>query len=271
MAFRSPRPGFLPPALGFLFFLGCAGSPLPRSEAGVDGIPVAGYRLVFADEFDGEGLDPNRWRNHLPGLRRSAVNVAEAVQTDGKGHLVLTTFFRNGTFFTGMISTRGLFERAFGYYECRVRLQRRIGHWSAFWLQTPTMGNPLGDPGRAGAEIDVFEYLRREGNRVHHTLHWDGYGASHRSEGKLVTVPGLSEGWHRFGLLWTEDRYVFYVDGEATWQSRNGVSRRPQYMILSLEVGPWAGRARRGDFPDSLLVDYVRVYAPGNPNDPPLP
>jgi hypothetical protein len=31
-------------------------------------------------------------------------------------------------------------------------------------------------------------------------------------------------------------------------------------MILSLEVGEWAGDIAEAELPDSLVVDYVRVY-----------
>jgi hypothetical protein len=34
----------------------------------------------------------------------------------------------------------------------------------------------------------------------------------------------------------------------------------PQYMILSDEVGPWAGDIGKAKLPDRVLVDYVRVY-----------
>jgi hypothetical protein len=38
-------------------------------------------------------------------------------------------------------------------------------------------------------------------------------------------------------------------------------------MILSLEVGKWAGDISKADLPDCLYVDYVRVYkqAPAKP------
>ncbi len=35
-------------------------------------------------------------------------------------------------------------------------------------------------------------------------------------------------------------------------------------MILSLEVGKWAGNIKDADLPDRLHVDYVRVYKQEN-------
>jgi beta-glucanase (GH16 family) len=74
-------------------------------------------------------------------------------------------------------------------------------------------------------------------------------------------VPGVMHGWHTFGLLWLPDEYVFYVDGKETWCSKaGGVCQVPQYMLLSDEIGSWAGDITKAKLPDRFLVDYVRVY-----------
>ena len=218
------------------------------------------YKRVWSDEFEGEKLDPGKWDYRQLGPRRDAVNVKETVTLDGEGHLVLTTRRSGDQVHTAMIGTQGIFETTFGYFECRVKLQEQVGHWSAFWLQTPTMGQHVGDPARAGTEIDIFEYLRREGDLVHHNLHWDGYGEHHKHTGTDVRVPGLGQGWNTFGLLWTDTEYVFYLNGQETWRTTQGVSHRDQYIILSLEVGKWAGAIADARLPDHLYIDYVRVY-----------
>jgi len=225
-------------------------------------MPVdAEYQLIWSDEFEGDALDAGKWAYRGLGPRRDAINVKETVALDGQGRLVLTTKQQGDDYHTAMIATQGKFETTFGYFEVRIKLQEQIGHWSAFWLQSPSLGQPLGDPGKAGTEIDIFEYLRKDGDRVHHNLHWDGYSKEHHKHaGQTVTVPGLGEGWHTVGLLWTENEYVFYVDGKETWRSAEGVSRRDEYIILSLEVGSWAGDIAEAALPDHLYVDYVRVY-----------
>jgi len=220
----------------------------------------ADANLVWHDEFDGKTLDPTKWSYRQLGPRKGGVNVKEAVRLDGRGHLVITTTKAGEKFHTGMIGTQGKFERAFGYFECRVKLQTQVGHWSAFWLQSPSYGKVVGDPRRAGTEIDIFEFLTKRGDRIQHTLHWDGYGKDHKSAARVHEQPGLSKGWHTVGLEWTKDEYVFYVDGKETWRTSKGVSHRPEYIILSLEVGRWAGDVRQAKLPDSASFDYVRVY-----------
>ena len=232
------------------------------SNGAASALPVGKeYKLVWSDEFEGDTLDMTKWGYRGLGPRRDAINVKDTVTLDGKGHLVLTTKRSGSDYHTAMIGTQGKFETTFGYFECRVKLQEQLGHWSAFWLQSPSLGNPLGDPAKAGTEIDIFEYLRKDGDRVHHNLHWDGYSKQHHKHaGQTVTVEGLSTGWHTVGLLWTETEYVFYIDGEETWRSSEGVSHRDEYIILSLEVGKWALSIADAKLPDHFYVDYVRVY-----------
>ena len=220
----------------------------------------AGYVRVWSDEFDGQALDMKKWGYRSLGRRRDAYNVKDTVTLDGRGHLVLTTKRVGDRYHTAMIGTQGKYETAFGHFECRAKLQTQLGHWSAFWLQSPTMGKPVGEAKVAGTEIDIFEYLRKRADRVHHTLHWDGYKKDHKSAGHVAHHPGLGTGWHGFGLLWTRDEYVFYVDGKESWRTKKAVSHRPEYIILSLEVGGWAGSIAEAKLPDHLLVDYVRVY-----------
>jgi len=244
--------------LGIAALLTCVGASITAAQDTT--IPVEGYHLAWADEFDGGDLDSEKWDYRGLGPRRDGINTKEAVSLDGKGHLVLTTTRRGDAYHTGMIGTQGKFETTYGYFEARVQLQQQIGHWSAFWLQTPTMGEKIGNPAEAGTEIDIYEYLHNFGDDVVHNLHWDGYGDDHKHAGGRASVPGLSSGWHTFGLLWTQSAYVFYVDGNETWHTTEGISKRPEYIILSLEVGEWAGAIENAALPDSLFVDYVRVY-----------
>ena len=216
--------------------------------------------LIWHDEFDGNSLDMRKWSYRGLGPRKGGFNVKEAVTLDGQGHLAITTTKVGSKYHTGMIGTQGKFERALGYFECRVKLQTQPGHWSAFWMQSPRFGKVIGDAKQAGAEIDIFEYLSRKGDVIQHTLHWDGYGKDHKSAAKVVARAHLAKGWHTVGLEWKKDEYVFYVDGKETWRTDKAVSHTPQYIILSLEVGKWAGEIAKAKLPDSVLFDYVRVY-----------
>ncbi len=216
------------------------------------------WKLIWHDEFDGTELDASKWE--VPdNRRRGGWWSPKAVSLDGKGNLVIRTFKEGGTYYDACVRTRGKFEHAFGYYVARIRLQEEPGHWSAFWLYNSSVGK-VGDEGRNGTEIDIMEKPWLD-DRVQHALHWDGYGKDHKSEGKVVEVPGVMEGYHTFSLLWTEDEYVFYIDGKETWRTdAGGVCQVPLYIKLSDEIGDWAGDIADAKLPDRFLVDYVRVY-----------
>jgi beta-glucanase (GH16 family) len=97
--------------------------------------------------------------------------------------------------------------------------------------------------------------------KVTMNLHWDGYGKDHKSAGTNTTIRALIEGFHTYGLLWTPQECVFYVDGKEVWRTTaGGVSQMPEYLKLTEEIGAWAGDLRKAELPDHFEVDYVRVY-----------
>lgn len=238
----------------------------------------SGYTLAWHDEFDGTQLDPAKWSHYAPGPRRDAVNVPEAVTLDGQGHLVITTSRvevpdeksagkKRTEYHTGMITTRDTYQTRYGYFEARIQFQREIGHWSAFWIQTPTMANPVGDPATAGVEIDIIEYLRNGDypTKAQHTIHWDVRTPQQKRDFAAPIIPAIAEGFHAYACEWTPDVLIFYVDGRETWRTTKAVPRREEYMILSLEVGKWADDIAKANLPDSMMVDWVRVYKKVSP------
>lgn len=217
------------------------------------------WRLVWQDEFDGPKLDESKWNRLGDWKRRDGFWVKDDAYVDGQGHLVLRTKREGDRFTSGAISTQGKFERAFGCFVTRCKLPKQPGHWPAFWMMATGVGK-VGDAGRDGTEIDIVEIPWRDG-RITMNLHWDGYGKEHQSAGTKVTLPGLTEGWHTFSLLWTPTEYVFYADGKETWRSSaGGVSQVPEYLKLTEEIGSWGGDIHQAVLPDYFEVDYVRVY-----------
>lgn len=166
-----------------------------------------------------------------------------------------------------------LFAQAFGYFECRVKLPKSQGLWSAFWLQSSNM-RKVGNDGEDGTEIDVYEsaFLNSKTSRMGHALLWDGYG----KDGKVADYIGeleqdLYDGYHTFALKWTPEYYVYYIDGKATWATdAGGVSKVKEFLRLTVEIdagdgfGPHGQKIgqfshnneNNGDF----LIDYVKVW-----------
>lgn len=218
------------------------------------------WELVWSDEFDGDTLDPAKWEAIGDSPRRDGFWVKEDAYLDGTGNLVLRTKKDGDRYTSGAVRTLGRYENAFGYWEARCEFPTQPGHWPAFWLMPPKGIDPLERAGEDGSEVDIMEKPWLE-DKVQHALHWDGYAKRHKSEGKEAEVPGVSRGWHTFGVHWTEKEYVFYVDGVETWRtSAGGVCQVPLYIKLTEEIGPWAGSIADAALPDYFRVDYVRVY-----------
>ena len=219
------------------------------------------YELVWKDDFKGKQLDTTKWHHRSLGRRHYGIVTPDASFLDGKGHLVIRTSKRDSIYSIGQIGTQNTYLTTYGYFECRAKLNKELGPHTAFWLQSPTVGNTSNNPKKYGTEIDIFEYHINKGtDKVYHNLHWNGYGEAHKSEGVVIKNSKINKGFHTFGLEWTKDEYIFYVDGKETWRTSTAVSQRPEYMILSAELTGWGGDFSKSNFPDDILFDYVKVY-----------
>lgn len=242
----------------FLFY--CAIFNNPQQS----GIPVKGYKLFWYDDFEGEKLNLNKWNHRGLGKRDEAYITQNAVTLNGKGQLIISAYTQNDSIFTGMVSTDNILNTQYGYFECRVKFVQAEGTISAFWLQSPLINTPNGVPETSGAEIDIFEYLPHANtNSVAHTLHWGGYDAtSHKVAGPVWAKLGkTSDGFHTIGFEWTANSYTTFVDGVITYTGDQHISKKPEFIVLSLGVNALsAGPLNVKSLPQQVVFDYVRVY-----------
>jgi beta-glucanase (GH16 family) len=243
---------------------------------------LPGRTLVWSDEFDGaagQAPDASKWSIDVGGsgwgnqeLEYSTARP-QNVALDGAGHLAITARaegYMGKEYTSGRLNTLAHFTKAFGRFEARMQLPAGQGIWPAFWLlgdNSSTVGWP-----QCG-EIDIIENKGQEPNTVHGTVHGPGY-----SGGQGITaahiVPGapLSAGFHVYAVEWFANLIVFSVDGisyftVAPQQLPAGtqwVFDHPFGVILDLAVGGNYVGSPDGTttFPQTLLVDYVRVYEP---------
>ena len=234
-----------------------------------------GLTLAWSDDFEGDKLDPTKWEP-CPNYERSDGGAKwedEMVELDGKGNLILKVGLnKEGKIASSGVRTMSkdhrtvLFEQAKGYFEIRTTLQNVPGYWSAFWLMSGAVNN-IGNGASDGAEIDIFESFDLKGGRINHAIHWDGYGEEGRGLGRESTHPEVYDGkFHTFGLLWADDGYFFYIDGnlvesiDTSWANFPGSCQEPSYLKITTEVGTWAGYMLKSYLPDQIKVDYVKVY-----------
>ncbi|MBO4303591.1 MAG: glycoside hydrolase family 16 protein [Lentisphaeria bacterium] len=257
-------------------------------------LPDGEWRLVWNDEFDGTELDRSKWDYRLSMMgQRFPGWTDKGVHLDGKSHAVFSLQLENGLPVSSQLQTgynfmdepvkptnflgndqqwnigklkKSLYTHTFGYYECCCKLQKAPeAWWSAFWLQSPIIGASL-DPAESGTEVDIMEYFHAGKSSVHCAF-TGGYGqdCSRESTGSAADLD--PEVFHRFGLLWDETGYTFYIDGKEDGHIGRYISRRPQFILISTEV---QGYRRVGHKPvekafelagkDFFLVDHVRVF-----------
>lgn len=247
------------------FFLGSCLKQNPADSLKVLGkvnLPDTSYKLSWSDEFNGSSVDTSKWNYWFLGKWRDAYNDSNMIRLDGVGHLVIEIQHHGDSVFTGMLNTNGKFAQKYGYFEVRAKLPTVSGQWSAFWL----LSNQFGDTDSEKlnpAELDIYEYMV-DGvyNSLSSTVWLGGYGPglTRLAHGGVSTY-GIANGFHTFGLEWTPNKYIFNVDGYKTLEVDSAVSQVPEYVILSIEIQKSiAGPISLNALPDSLVVDYVRVY-----------
>jgi len=219
----------------------------PRTPRGPE-LDLTGYHVVLEDHFDGDGLDLELWAHR--GLGKSS---AGRIYDEGQarvegGKLILKAQYReDGPRGTGWYNSmiRTVEEYTYGYFEITCMASM---HGAAWWLNSNGMsggdaGEALSQGGVNGSEVDIFEAYNYDKplkkNSVGINVHVDGYGKELKSQ-QLGNwrVDNLYTEMNTFGLLWTEEEYIFYVNGIEAVRSafKNGVSRAPEYAIISLAI-----------------------------------
>jgi beta-glucanase (GH16 family) len=246
---------------------------------GAQPVDRPGWRLTWQDEFDsaaGSAPESSRWRHDVGGggfgngqLEFNTEGNRNAVH-DGQGNLVITARqenFQGNEYTSARITTNGTFSQAYGRFEARMRLPSGQGIWPAFWM----LGTDIGDVGwpQCG-EIDIMENIGRERARMYGTLHGPGYSGG-ESIGATYDLPSgqtFDAGFHTFAVEWEENVVRWYVD-DNLYQTRTPpdvpgewVYDHEFFIILNLAIGGNFPGYPDGTatFPQTLVVDYVRVY-----------
>ena len=244
--------------------------PMPANGQKLD---LADYSLVFCDEFEGDALDTEAWKYRIQGPRRDGFDSASQIAVEN-GNLVITAEYReDGAYgpgwYTGNVSLREHYCR--GYFEIRCKVNDGGDFWSAFWIQAEhPYDHALSAGGVNGAEIDIFEAMSATAktelkrNAVTSTIHCNGWDddAEHIDSRNLGTfrANNIYTEYNTYGLEWTEDEYIFYINGVETTRSSfgSGVSQVPEEVIVSLESPDSIGKPH--DFRTQFVIDYVKIY-----------
>lgn len=233
--------------------------------------------ITMQDEFDVEGApNSDMWTYNIGTGQNGWGNNELQYYTDRSenvevqnGYLIISANkedYEGSAYTSARILTKGLLEQQYGRFEARIKLPWGQGIWPAFWL----LGNDIDTVGwpQCG-EIDIMEYRGQEPTILHGSLHGPGYSA-----GNAITKSfdlgddRFDTGFHVFGIEWTPDYINYYVDdvlyNQITPEDVTGewVFDKPFFIIMNVAVGgSFAGNPNSETvFPQSMIVDYVRVY-----------
>ena len=236
-------------------------------------VDLSGYTLVFCDEFEGDSLDLGAWRYNLHGAERGGFNGESQVAVKD-GNLVMTgEYLEDGAYGPGWYGADIALNQKYlrGYFEIRCICNDAGGFWSAFWIQADhPYEHEISRGGPGGAEIDIMEamdydeLLPSRRDAVLHTIHVNGSDddPDKIESGRLGRFRGndIYHTYNTYGLAWTEDEYIFYVNGVETVRSSfaNGVSEVPETVRVSLCI-PDEITMKQGER-TQFLVDYVKIY-----------
>lgn len=259
------------------------------------------WKLVWEDDFSGAAGDApkDHWKPgaiwQKDGRWRDATLAPEEAYLDGKGNLVMRTRYVDGERLAPYLVTseEGTYEDEesikFGpgehgvYIEWRANVSQFKAHaaWFALWLFSDT---PYASDRTKGSEIDVMEYVPFK-NDVYTMMNKFNAAVHLNDEGTMSTKPGSKYGltefdedtWHTWGLLWTKDQQIYYLDGKPYWVNDKHVATTDDHGLrMTIEISN--GDPEKGDknnwghavgkfednpedrLPSHAFIDYVRVY-----------
>ena len=262
-----------------LLLFGLIPSCVGEGAAAEDDSGSLSYELVWADEFDVDGLpDPARWGFNVGG---GGWGNGELQYYMPKGNAsiengVLTIEARKekrGTcsYSSARLITRNIADWLYCKVEVRAKLPSGTGTWPAIWMLPTDFA--YGDWPASG-EIDIMEHVGYDPDVIVqsiHTTRTHGGSASNHS----ATVPGVREDFHTYGMEWLPDRIIFSIDGEQTYAYEKPAAAEGEkasdtwpfdqrmHLLLNLAFGGTWGGAMGIDescLPARFEIDYVRVY-----------
>ncbi len=232
--------------------------------------------LVMQDEFDTDGAPnstiwdydigtgTNGWGNNELQFYTDRVDNVKVEN----GVLLITAkeeSYEGSAYTSARLLTKGLFEQTYGRFEARIRLPYGQGIWPAFWL----LGANDNEVWPQIGEIDIMEYRGQEPTKILGSVHGPGYSAGEAiTKSYSLENDRFDTGFHVFGIEWGPEYINFYADdvlyNQITPADVTGewVFDQPFYILMNVAIGgSFVGSPNsETTFPQTMLVDYVRVY-----------
>lgn len=242
-----------------LFALICIGFPANSQNWG----------LVWSDEFNGSTIDQSSWKFETGAggwgnneLEYYTSRKENALLHNGNLLIIAKKEAYNGSTYTSArMKTQGLRNWTYGKIEARIQLPQTKGIWPAFWMLGESI-DKVSWP-QCG-EIDIMEHINKA-TVTNGTIHWDNNGHAQYGGETACNV----DSYHVYAIEWDQQVIKWTLDGKKYWDANisngiNGTSEfhQPFFILLNMAVGGnWPGNPDgTSSFPDTMFVDYVRVY-----------
>lgn len=235
------------------------------------------YQLVWSDEFNYAGLpDTSKWGYDVGGngwgnkeLQYYTQNRPENARVEN-GTLIITARKENyigASYTSARLLTRQKMSWTYGKFEIGAKLPKGRGTWPALWLLSAHQPLKWPDDG----EIDIMEEVGFDPGRIHGTIHTQYYNhLLGTQKSNNILVPSAADSFHVYSIEWTPLKIDWRVDGQKYFTYANdqqGTGSWPFndrfFLIMNIAIGGgWGGQQGVDDsiFPQSMLIDYVRVY-----------
>lgn len=255
-------------------------SKIPVNEAGyTTPASYAGKTLVWADEFEGSGLNTTNWnydvgdgcaRNNCGWGNNELEFYTEGdnlIFANGKMIIEARKESRGGKNYTSSrLTTMGKKSFKFGRIDIRAKLPKGQGIWPALWMlgdNFPTAGWP------ACGEIDMMEFLGHDLTKVYSTIHFKSGNNPRNISKSFINSTPLPDEFHVYSLVWETDKMRMLIDDKLIGEflaSELGGATNPFndkfFFLFNVAVGGnWPGSPNTTTyFPQWMFIDYVRVF-----------
>ncbi|MDO8343262.1 MAG: family 16 glycosylhydrolase [Cellvibrio sp.] len=244
---------------------------------------------IWADEFNGTAVDTSKWEfqngdgcsygicgwgnNELQSYQSANATVANGLLTiTAKKQRVGSKAYTSSRIRTLNMPNGGQWKN--GRFEARVKVPRGAGMWPAFWMlpANTNVGWPM------SGEIDILEATGQANMIAFGTLHYgQAWPNNQWTSGRILKQPDTwSDNFHTYAVEWEPNVIRWYIDdllystktpadlgNPAYWTFEDF----QYYMILNLAIGGnLGGPVDESMLPQTMQVDYVRVYNYGKPN-----
>ncbi|ABX81343.1 family 16 glycosylhydrolase [Acholeplasma laidlawii] len=232
-------------------------------------------KIVFYDHFD-VGTKPNQtyWNIDVGGSGFG--NNEDQFYTDRLDNIYIEDSllhivarkedFEHRKYTSAKITTKNKVSIQYGAIEVRMKLPKGLGTWPAFWLLGDNI-HKVGWP--TCGEIDLMEYVGKEPDALHFSLHSKNFNHTKSNNLHLKKeIKNLSDDFHVYKLEWSKEGFNYYLDNEllfkAPKEDKQGLDNwpfdEPFFMIINLAIGGnWGGKIDDSIFPVEFLIDYVKV------------